>query len=55
MQWLLISIKDAKNIDGMVVFINGKNDEVRESLHGFTADILVADSGGSGRSAMRSK
>ncbi|HVW59036.1 MAG TPA: hypothetical protein VHC48_03340 [Puia sp.] len=49
MQWLLVSIKDAKDIDGVVSFVNGKGDEIRGSLHGFTSDVPVLNNGGGGQ------
>ena len=47
MQGFLVGIKYAEDVDGVVGFINGKGDEVRESLHGLAADVPVTDGGGS--------
>ena len=43
MQWLLIGIKDAEDVDGVADIIDGKGDEEGKALHGFAADVFVAD------------
>lgn len=47
MQCLLVSIEDLEDVGGVSRFINGEGDKVREAILGFTANVPVADSGGS--------
>src|ERR1700744_3616869 len=44
MQRLLVSIEDAKDVDGMSGIINGKSDQIGKPLHGLTADVFISDS-----------
>ena len=46
MQRFLVGVEDTEDADGVSRFIDGKGDEVRESLHGLAADVPVADSRG---------
>jgi len=48
MQWLLIGIEDAEDVDGVSGFIDGKGDQEGESLHGLAANISIADGRGGG-------
>lgn len=43
MQRLLISIKDAKDVDGVSGFVDGEGDQEGKPLHGFTADIPISN------------
>ena len=43
MQRLLISIEDAEDVNGVTDLIDGKGDEEGKALHGFAADVFVAD------------
>ena len=46
MQRLLVGIEVAEDVDGVVGFIDGKSNKVREPLHGLAANVPVTDSGG---------
>jgi hypothetical protein len=44
MQRLLIGIKDAEDDDGVTGLIDGEGDQEGEPLHGFAANIFIANS-----------
>jgi hypothetical protein len=49
MQRPLISVKHAKDVDGVSGFVDGEGDQEGEPLHRFTTDISVADGRGGGQ------